>query len=284
MIGDLYMTPQISFLIRRFLRHAFQATLPVCMAMLCCVSNALAEKTSAKAVSVATTDPQPTALTDPPLAAKPSFQEIHVLHVKLLAEVDALKVQLPMLANTSAANQAALIKARETTLTDPAIAKMAAEIRELHAELDVMLESAPGVAALIADRAALKTELASTTRLRQETMLQMQKEGITDERRDIMTNTAKQASDAQGRIARLAIAIEAKQVTARAEDKKTAALSAKIVEQEHQMHAAVRAVPAVGALEAERETILKKTRELTEKMAALDKEIKHFACCRNKDL
>jgi hypothetical protein len=161
---------------------------------------------------------------------------------------------------------------------------MAAEIRELHAELDLLLESAPGVAPLLADRAALKTDLASTTRLRQETMLQMQKEGITDERRDIMTNTAKQASDAQGRIARLAIAIEAKQVAARAEDKKTAALSAKIVEKEHLMHAAVRAVPAVGTLEAEREKILKTTRELTEKMAALDKEIKHFACCRNKDL
>jgi hypothetical protein len=279
MIGDLYMTPQISFLIRRFPRHACQAVLPVCMAMLCCVGN-----TSAETLSAATSDPQPKALTDVPLAAKPSFKDIHVLHVKRQAEADALKVQLPMLANTSAANQAALIKAREVTLADPAITKMAAEIRELHAELDLLLESAPGVAPLLADRAALKTDLASTTRLRQETMLQMQKEGITDERRDIMTNTAKQASDAQGRIARLAIAIEAKQVAARAEDKKTAALSAKIVEKEHLMHAAVRAVPAVGTLEAEREKILKTTRELTEKMAALDKEIKHFACCRNKDL
>ena len=283
MIGDLYMTPQISFLIRRFPRHACQVSLPVCMAMLCCVGNA-----SAETLSAAATDVKSAALSDVPLAAKPaaklSFKEIHVLHVKRQAEANALKVQLPMLANTSAANQAALIKAREVTLADPAITKMAAEIRELHAELDLLLESAPGVAPLVADRAALKTDLASTTRLRQETMLQMQKEGITDERRDIMTNTAKQASDAQGRIARLAIAIEAKQVAARAEDKKTAALSAKIVEKEHLMHAAVRAVPAVGTLEAEREKILKTTRELTEKMAALDKEIKHFACCRNKDL
>ena len=283
MIGDLYMTPQISFLIRRFPRHACQVSLPVCMAMLCCVGNA-----SAETLSAAATDVKSAALSDVPLAAKPaaklSFKEIHVLHVKRQAEANALKVQLPKLANTSAANQTALIKAREVTLADPAITKMAAEIRELHAELDLLLESAPGVAPLVADRAALKTDLASTTRLRQETMLQMQKEGITDERRDIMTNTAKQASDAQGRIARLAIAIEAKQVAARAEDKKTAALSAKIVEKEHLMHAAVRAVPAVGTLEAEREKILKTTRELTEKMAALDKEIKHFACCRNKDL
>ena len=283
MIGDLYMTPQISFLIRRFPRHACQVSLPVCMAMLCCVGNA-----SAETLSAAATDVKSAALSDVPLAAKPaaklSFKEIHVLHVKRQAEANALKVQLPKLANTSAANQTALITAREVTLADPAITKMAAEIRELHAELDLLLESAPGVAPLVADRAALKTDLASTTRLRQETMLQMQKEGITDERRDIMTNTAKQASDAQGRIARLAIAIEAKQVAARAEDKKTAALSAKIVEKEHLMHAAVRAVPAVGTLEAEREKILKTTRELTEKMAALDKEIKHFACCRNKDL